>query len=268
MNAVVTLRNKAAIEARLRHDAAVHLYEIGDLDDFFFPSCSYYAHPTTNATALFYRGSDPPTLLALGRETSPDLAELVHAISDELPRTVYAHLAVGLLDAIEDEFEAGKPERHAKFALKNFSSCSIESGCEPVGPRDLEAVMNLYRASYPQTWFMPRMLETGAYFGVREGDAWIAIAGVHVLSREHRVAVLGNVATHPAHRGKGLARATCAAVIRALAPDVDVVGLNVAADNAAAIACYRRLGFEPVSEYEEVMLQKRDRKIGATPHVA
>ena len=32
---------------------------------------------------------------------------------------------------------------------------------------------------------------------------------------------------------------------------VDHIGLNVKADNAAAVACYRRLGFRPVAEYEE-----------------
>jgi ribosomal protein S18 acetylase RimI-like enzyme len=34
---------------------------------------------------------------------------------------------------------------------------------------------------------------------------------------------------------------------------VDLIGLNVRADNVAAIACYRRLGFTVVAEYEEYM---------------
>ena len=95
------------------------------------------------------------------------------------------------------------------------------------------------------------------FLGVLDRDDWIAVAGVHVVSRSMRVAALGNVATDPRRRGRGLGRTVCAAVVEALANDVDIVGLNVAADNAGAIACYRSLGFERVCSYEEVLLTRR-----------
>jgi hypothetical protein len=41
---------------------------------------------------------------------------------------------------------------------------------------------------------------------------------------------------------------------QSLAEHVDNVGLNVKADNAAAVAMYRRLGFEVVGSYYELMV--------------
>jgi predicted GNAT family acetyltransferase len=73
------------------------------------------------------------------------------------------------------------------------------------------------------------------------------------------VAALGNVATHTAHRGKGFAKAAVAALCHNLRRTVDHVGLNVAADNTAAVRCYQRLGFQIIATYEECHVQSRDR---------
>ncbi|NUP09818.1 MAG: GNAT family N-acetyltransferase [Polyangiaceae bacterium] len=252
------LTDRAEIAARLSRDPGVHLYEIGDLDDFFFSSCTYFAHPSAPAPALLYEGADTPTLLALAREPSDDLAELVAAIAGELPRRVYAHLAVGLAESLAPWFDVEPNGLHAKLELRNRDAVATVdiTGCERIGPGDLPSIGAFYEAAYPGSWFVPRMLSTGAYFGVRDGDVWVAVAGVHVVSREYRVAALGNVATLPEVRGRGLARKTCAAVIRAL-DGVEVIGLNVLADNEPALACYRALGFENVCAYEEVFLTRR-----------
>jgi hypothetical protein len=68
---------------------------------------------------------------------------------------------------------------------------------------DLPSLQALYMASYPKNWFDPRMLETGHYFGIKEGDAIVCVAGVHVYSPRYRVAALGNISTHPECSGAG-----------------------------------------------------------------
>jgi predicted GNAT family acetyltransferase len=82
----------------------------------------------------------------------------------------------------------------------------------------------------------------------------VSVAGVHVYSPRYKVGVVGNVTTHPAYRGKGLGTAVCARLCRELLKTVEHIGLNVKADNASAIASYKRLGFEVVGEYEEGLL--------------
>jgi ribosomal protein S18 acetylase RimI-like enzyme len=119
---------------------------------------------------------------------------------------------------------------------------------------DLPAILEFYRQSYAGNWFDARMLETGQYCGAFAGNELVAIAGVHVYSERYRVAALGNVATHPLHRGKGLGTAVTAALCRSLLSRVDKIGLNVKADNLAALRCYEKLGFEKRAAYHETMV--------------
>jgi ribosomal protein S18 acetylase RimI-like enzyme len=81
---------------------------------------------------------------------------------------------------------------------------------------------------------------------------------VHVYSARYRVAALGNITTHPGLRGRGLATAASARLCRELVQaGVDCIGLNVKADNTAALSCYRKLGFERVAEYGEYTLERK-----------
>lgn len=267
---VARLLDRQLISNRLRRDPHVHLYELGDLDDFFFGSCDYWGDPKSGPIALLYRASDPPTLLALARRSSPELEAMVRDLAPSLPAICYAHLAPGLASSLRGSFDIELHGQHAKLALPAGRAAHLHdipntATCVRVSPADLDGVLELYRESYPGSWFAPRMLETGAYFGIREGSRWIAIAGVHVLSSSQRVASLGNVTSHPAYRGRGLARAVCARVCAELATSVDEIGLNVAADNAAALACYRALGFEHVSFYDEATLRSRTLSESARP---
>ncbi|MCC6524534.1 MAG: GNAT family N-acetyltransferase [Polyangiaceae bacterium] len=257
-SACVPLADRAAIAARLEVDRATHLYELGDLDDFFFPECRYFGHPRGDATALVYGGSEPPTLLALGRAPTPELVELVRALAPALPDTVYAHLVPGLAAELAGSFAVEPAGLHRRLVLGApvAPDDACVAACERLGPEDRARVEAFYRASYPGSWFVPRMLETRRYFGLSEAGALVAVAGVHVYAPSRGVAALGNVATRPDRRGRGLGRVVCVRLLADLAPEIDTIGLNVAADNAPALALYRSLGFEPVCDYEELWLRR------------
>ena len=93
--------------------------------------------------------------------------------------------------------------------------------------------------------FGPAQVEEGAFYGVLADGQLIAAAGTHLVSPAYGVAAVGNVFTHPAHRGRGYGTAmTSAVVAELLQRDLRDVILNVGQDNAGAIRIYERLGFE------------------------
>lgn len=114
-----------------------------------------------------------------------------------------------------------------------------------------DKLLDMYKKSYPDNYFDDRMLETGKYFGCILNGEIVCVSGVHVHSDEYKISVLGNITTHPDYRGKGLATAVTARLVKELRTDGNTVALNVKKDNTAAIKCYQKLGFEIYCEYEE-----------------
>ena len=124
-------------------------------------------------------------------------------------------------------------------------------------PAHAAEAVAFYAASYPTGYFEPANLARGPHLAVRDDRGIAAIAGVHVYSPAMRVASLGNIATRPDARGRGHARRVTAALCRMLRPEIEVIGLNVRADNAPAIACYRGIGFEIRHAYDEWRVRRR-----------
>ncbi|MEV4534707.1 GNAT family N-acetyltransferase [Asanoa sp. NPDC049518] len=241
-----SVHDRAELAALLRKDPALHAYQLGDLDDFFWPFTTWYAHGET--VALIYHGQPTPTLLAFGPDDP--LRDLLSRLVPLLPRRVYAHLSPGAGTALAPAYTRthdGGP--HHKMALRGAPEGPAEG--EPLGPADLDELEELYADAYPGNWFDSRMLETGQYVGLRRAGRLVAVAGVHVWSPVYRVSAIGNVTTDPAHRGQGLAQRVTAALCHLLRETTDVVTLNVHADNAPAVAAYRRIGFQIIGGYEE-----------------
>lgn len=253
--ATVRLEEKAEIEAFLRRDPLLHIYGIGDLDPFYWSHTCWYGLRTDavlRAIVLLYTGSSPLTMLALAKETEP-LSELLASIRPRLPSRFYCHLSLGLSGILAPHYTLTAQGVHWKMGLSTPERLDgVETGdVIGLGPDDSAELLRFYRASYPGNWFDPRMLETGCFHAIREGEQLVSVSGIHVFSAEYRVAALGNVATRPDRRGRGLGLRVTAALCRRLLQEVDHVGLNVRADNHSAIRVYERLGFERVSEYEE-----------------
>jgi len=243
-----SVHDRAELAALLRKDSALHAYELGDLDDFFWPYTTWYRHD--DAVALLYHGQETPTLLAFA-DPEP-LADLLRALTPLLPRVFYSHLSPGAEAALRPAFardpHTGGP--HLKMVLDRLAGDVTPEG-DVLTVADRDELERLYAEAYPGNWFDPRMLETGQYVGVRRAGRIVAVAGVHVWSPEYRVSAIGNVTTHPDHRGHGLAGRVTAALCHLLRRTTDVISLNVRADNAAAIAVYERLGFVPTAGYDE-----------------
>ena len=258
----VCLHEKGLIEDFLRRNPFLHLYSLGDLDDRFWPATTWYARTDgdrIHAIALLFSGLSLPTLLAIGDERSLELPELVRSILHLLPRRFYAHLSPGAPAVLAEQYAIESRGLHHKMALAHPGRLGggAEEDVFALSPSDANDVLEFYGRSHPGNWFEPQMFETDAYYGRRIDGRIVSVAGVHVVSPTYRVAALGNIVTHPADRGQGHARAVTGALCRNLLRTVDHVGLNVKADNAPALRCYRALGFEVCASYEEAMVEPR-----------
>ena len=261
MVGVVEVHDREPIERFARRDLGLHIYEVGDLDPFFWPYTKWYGlrgdDGELRALALVYERDDPPVLLALGREDEGAIVELVSGLRPRLPQRFYAHLSEGVPATLAERWQLEHHGRYLKMLLTDPSEVARVKvdDVERLGPDDVEDLQALYGRAYPGNWFDARMLDTGQYFGIRRDGQIVCVAGVHVYSPRYRVAALGNVTTDPQWRGRGLARRATAYLCRSLAGQVDTLGLNVREDNAAAIACYRCLGFDVIATYDEYMAE-------------
>jgi ribosomal protein S18 acetylase RimI-like enzyme len=258
---VVELRDREVIAEFCRRRPAVHAYALGDLDDFFWPHTRWLGWERgghIEQLVLLYDEPETPVLLALAERPAAGMADLLAAVADELPSDVYAHITGELVGALPRFAPTSPPAEHRKLGLTDPSRLDGHPDrALPLGPDDLDEVLAFYARAYPGTWFEPRMLETRRYVGIRDSAGLACVAGVHVWSPEWRVAALGNVATLPEARGRGLATAACAHLCRVLLDDgIDTISLNVRADNTAAIAAYERLGFAHAADYVEVPLSR------------
>ncbi len=78
-----------------------------------------------------------------------------------------------------------------------------------------------------------------------------------MCSQSYGVAALGNIATHPDLRNRGLGTAVTTKLCNVLLRSVETIGLNVKADNLAALSCYKKLGFKEIATIEQYMVEAR-----------
>lgn len=255
---ILYLNDKPKIETYLRKDIPLHIYGLGDLDDYFWPFTIWFGSKRNGriqSAVLLYTATKTPILLALAssRDIEPT-RKLLHSLLPHLPETLYVHISPELESILRKEYVLNMHGEHYKMILKNrmqvdkFASNKVLR----VSRKNLSAIIELYDQSYPGNAFDPRMLDTGHYFATRAGKKLVSVAGIHVYSRKYGVAAVGNITTHPSFRGQGLGKATTATLCRSLLNTVFDIGLNVKSDNIQAIQCYTTLGFEITHSYYEL----------------
>lgn len=260
---IVRVHAKSELEPFLRREPLLHLYELGDLDDYFWPRTTWYALVESGAIrqlVLIYTDLSIPIVLANTAPPVDSMRDLLRALLPILPKRFYGHLNVAVADVFRGGYCITPHGDHYRMGLTDRSRpAAVEtSRVEHLTVGNLDEVQSLYRASSPANWFVPRMLETGCYYGVRDRGALVSVAGVHICSKRYDVAALGNIATHPDYRSSGFATAVAAKLCQGLLRDgIEHIGLNVKVDNGAAIACYEKIGFTRAFVYGEYTLESK-----------
>ncbi|MDO8677293.1 MAG: GNAT family N-acetyltransferase [Acidobacteriota bacterium] len=246
------LTGKNEIRTILRRDPAWCVYALGDLSPHIYGKTQWFFSGFTPDLALVLHDYGTSILFAMG----------TGSIREALGHVIWpAHLQVQR-DALDEV------ARHATITSVRLMWRMVSKGARvpasSPGPTRLSAdhvpaILRLYAdgeaSGESPDFFYPSMVTDGVFFGIYEGDALVAAAGTHLLSREESAAAIGNIYTRRDRRGRGLGRIVTSAVLEALT-GIETIGLNVRADNDAALHLYESLGFTRHCPFYEALANR------------
>lgn len=245
---VEELTDREELRSFLMEDRVANAYLLGNLDPAYFQFCRWFGTRAPDGSLgnllLVYRGLSLPVVFMVGH--APKIVDFLQSCRGVLPERFHFHILENYMGAVETVLHPSQAQPMFRMGLEraDFVLPKTSLPVERLGHRDTAAIMALY-AHYPDNFFEPYQLETGLYFGIRDEDlGLVSIAGVHVVSEEHDIAVIGNLVTHSQMRGKGLATACTGRLLIELFERVSLVALNVQQENAPAIQMYRNFGFQ------------------------
>lgn len=246
-----TLTDKAEIHRFLQRDRVWSAYAIAGLENGEFERCEWHlAEGKTDwwALGLLYRGFDPPVLFTVGH---PKGVEAILAESLTPPIALFT-AKPGHLAAIRAFYTFGTPERMLRMTVPIRHFKPVEGRPRRLRAADLDALKGLYSTRMPPA-LSAEQIEKGVFYGLEVHGQLISAAGTHVIAPKYKVAAVGNVVTHPEHRGAGYAALCSSAVTEELlAGGLDVV-LNVGEKDEAAKKIYERLGYRSYCRFVEVL---------------
>ena len=245
--AVEKLTDREELRQFLIRDRLANAYLLGNLDPSYFQFCKWYGARDESGELknllLVYSGLSLPVVFTSGN--GEGLQKFLEASRDRIPDRFHYHVLEDQMAALEAVFDPPRAEAMIRMGLarEEFAPRKSDERVERLGHRDTAAIMDLYQ-HYPDNFFEPYQLETGLYFGIRgETEELVSMAGVHVVSETHDIAVIGNLVTHSEHRGSGLATICTARLLEELFERVSLVALNVGRENAPAVKLYENFGF-------------------------
>ncbi len=242
---------------------------MADLHPRFAQVCRWTV--TDSAVILFWAGITPPILITHGpaAEVEAALAQM------DLPERVYLSVREEHLPAIQRWYDTSVDYRPmwrmvAPLTPQLWGEPSTTSpkvggrgALVRLGVEDAGRIERLFAhgGDFTPDAFDPAQLAEGFFWGVEAGNDLIAAGGTHVTDETESVAVIGNIYTHPDHRGRGYAKAITRAVTAQLQEDgIDLIALNVDQRNHTAVSLYENLGFVkhcPFVEGEAVQFDAR-----------
>jgi GNAT superfamily N-acetyltransferase len=238
------LADKKAIRAVLHSDRRWCVYALGDLSPRMFPKCLWFSPDLT----LVLHDYGTSILFAHGTGS-------IREALDHVTWPVHLQVQPDALDEVARHANVTSVKQMIRMAWTGGST-RVSDRVTRLGATDVAAIERLYAdgesTGESPDFFYPSMVTDGVFFGVYKGEDLIAAAGTHLVSREEGAAAIGNVYVRRDRRGRGLGRAVTAAVIHELA-GIETVGLNVRADNDAAIRVYESLGFVRHCDFHEAL---------------
>jgi len=247
--------DRALLRQFLEQDRLFAAYALCDLDDREFARTRWgvaLGGQAPQSLVLEYAGLAPQPVFAMG-----DAAGVEAVLRDLIrPRAAWVAMSYAVLPAVERLYRVEPGPEMIRMAVDRATFRPHPGLAARMVPGEIGDLNRLYELGFT-SWLSASAIEEGVYYGVRVRGTLVAAAGTHVVSREARMAVVGNVLTHREYRGRGFAKVTTSAVTQELLRTCDDVVLNVRADNAPAIAAYRTLGYREHCRFAERLVHRR-----------
>jgi ribosomal protein S18 acetylase RimI-like enzyme len=230
----------AELEELLNRDWTWTGFAIGDLEPALLSHCEWWCQG--DALVLLFDGLSPRLACHYGGGTG--LADILAGVPDE-------RVWVNVRPQFEAEFtRVYRPDKCVRMRRMYLQKRVTPEGVVDSLHENNRAEVEELLAHGEWVLFLPAMLKTGLFRGVRDGRRLVAVAGVHLASTRFNIAALGSVFVHPSYRQRGLARLCSGHVIASLQEQgIDRIVLNVEDTNDRAKRVYERLGFESALVY-------------------
>jgi predicted GNAT family N-acyltransferase len=232
-------------------DKHLHIYALADLAEPFWSASTWWRNGDAsfglvglsgnNRIVYAVSSADPAGTLGLAAELATDLpAAIVTGVTgigqvfEEAGRELVWHRGY-------HRFHLTDPLR---IPSRSKEAIDLDSS-------NVDELLALYVTEPNAAYFLPEMLDSDTFVGVRRDGELIAAAGTHVLDERYDVAAIGAVYTKPEHRGSGLGHMVTAGVLDRIRGRIGTIGLNCTEANAPARTIYRQLGFTKSLAYDE-----------------
>ncbi len=254
---VQQLHDPDAIRPLLRSRVEYTAYALGQLEPELFARTRWYLAKGTTGVGLVLhsRGGLGDATFVMG---DPDA---IHAVLSIHPGTAqtYATCQPQHVEVLKRVYRLATQQPMVRMVVtRERFRAAREVDTVPLTGIDIRRINSLYGSENGPSYYVAEHIDAGVYRGVVVEGRLVAIAGTHVVSRREGVAVVGNVFTHPAYRGRGYATAATSAVTETLLNWCDCVVLTVDPRNTPAVAAYARLGYGEACQLVEASATRRD----------
>jgi ribosomal protein S18 acetylase RimI-like enzyme len=246
--------DRALLRAFLERDRLFAAYAICDLEDREFARTRWGVATDGDdviGVGLEYGGVTPQPLFLMGRNDG--IAAILERVVR--PRAAYLAAKAETLPAVARHYRIDPGPPMIRMWVDRARFQPAPAAVERLLPVEVSELNRLYALGFG-AWLPSSVVAEGVYYGIRVNGRLVSAAGTHVVSRDARLAVVGNVLTHADHRGRGYAKAVTSAVTAELLRFCDQVVLNVRSDNPPAIQAYLRLGYVEHCRFEERLVRR------------
>ncbi len=250
------MRDRRALDEALNDDRAYAAYALGHLEIGFFERSRFWTAegPTGSAVVLhakamgrtMFVGGDPVGVGAiLSLHPGPSTSYLTTCRPEHRAVLDRTHIVYDTLDMI-------------RMSITSATFAPAGGAVRLLRGSDRRALNALYALEGAPGYYTAKHIESGVYYGAFEGSQLVSVAGTHVVAPHASIGVVGNVFTHPAHRGRGLAtRVTSRVTGELFDRGCALVALTVDPTNTPAVRAYNRLGYMRGPDVIEARVRRR-----------